>query len=163
MKRTPLTRKTALKPSKPAVIGPARRRSPPPTPITDCRARMATAADLVEAHAPAVKTAIARPGRSKAAPTVDEKRWMDAITRIGCIACLIDGHPGTPGAVHHILHAGRRIGHLHTICLCDPGHHQGGQPSNKISRHPWKARFEARYGTEDELLEKSKLLVQGLA
>ena len=40
---------------------------------------------------------------------------MNAITEIGCIACLMDGH-GTPGAVHHILIGVRRIGHMHTIC-----------------------------------------------
>jgi hypothetical protein len=95
-----------------------------------------------------------KPG--KRAPTVEEAAWMDFITSIGCIACLIDGHPGTPGAVHHILRGGRRIGHLHSICLCDPGHHQNG--TDKISRHPWKARFEAKYGTEAELLAMSQKL-----
>ena len=108
-------------------------------------------------HLPQPKDVKAKPG--KAAPTVAEAAWMDAITAIGCIACLIDGHPGTPGAVHHLLRGGRRIGHLFSICLCDPGHHQGGQPRGMVSRHPWKARFEARYGTEAELLARSQALV----
>lgn len=98
-----------------------------------------------------------KPG--KRTPTVAEKRWMDAITAIGCIACRIDGRPGVPGAVHHLLRGGFRIGHLHTICLCDPGHHKDGGPMGLVSRHPWKARFEARYGTEEELLELSRRLV----
>lgn len=98
-----------------------------------------------------------KPG--KRTPTVAEKRWMDAITAIGCIACRIDGRPGVPGAVHHLLRGGLRIGHLHTICLCDPGHHKDGGPMGLVSRHPWKARFEARYGTEEELLELSRRLV----
>ena len=112
------------------------------------------------AAAPAVaipKEAAARKG--KRAPTVAERAWMDAITALGCIACLIDGRERVPGAVHHILRGGHRIGHLHTICLCDPGHHQNGQPMGLISRHPWKAQFEARYGTEAELLELTKKIV----
>ena len=101
----------------------------------------------------------ATPG--KRTPTVEESAWMEAITAIGCIACLIDGHFGTPGAVHHILRGGQRIGHLHSICLCDPGHHQNGQQRGMVSRHPWKARFEDRYGSEDSLLTKSRGLVSG--
>ena len=31
--------------------------------------------------------------------------------------------------------------------------HQNGGP-DRISRHPWKKRFEARYGAELELLER---------
>lgn len=106
---------------------------------------------------PAPKPEKCKPG--KRTPTAEEREWMDAITTIGCIACLLDGLAGVPGAVHHILRGGRRIGHLHSICLCDPGHHQNGQDKGLISRHPWTARFEARYGTEAELLERSRALV----
>ena len=98
-----------------------------------------------------------KPG--KRAPTVAEKAWMDSITALGCIACLIDGHPGTPGAVHHLLSGGRRMGHMHTICLCDPGHHQNGQQFGKVSRHPFKARFESQYSSESDLLDLTQQLV----
>lgn len=94
----------------------------------------------------------ARPG--KRAPTVEESRWMDAIVAYGCIACRLDGRAPRPTCVHHILRGGVRMGHLFTLGLCDPGHHQGGESLGLISRHPWKARFEARYGTELELLER---------
>ncbi|RZL40160.1 MAG: hypothetical protein EOP35_01760 [Rubrivivax sp.] len=107
---------------------------------------------------PMPKAARVKPG--KHAPTVAERAWMDAITAIGCIACLIDGHPETPGAVHHLLSGGRRMGHMHTICLCDPGHHQNGQQFGKVSRHPFKPRFEAIYGTESALLDLTQQLVQ---
>lgn len=90
--------------------------------------------------------------------TKAERRWMDAIRQIGCIVCHLQGHPGTPAIVHHILKNGRRQSHLKTIPLCDPGHHQNGT-GGKISRHPNKARFEAAYGTEDYLLQKTKELV----
>lgn len=106
---------------------------------------------------PVPKAAPTKPG--KRAPTVAESAWMDAITALGCIACLQDGHPDTPGAVHHLLSGGRRMGHLFTICLCDPGHHQNGQQFGKVSRHPHKARFEAQYGTEMELLDLTQQLV----
>lgn len=93
----------------------------------------------------------------------DERQWMSAISRIGCIVCYLAGHPGTPGEVHHILRGGRRISHLHTICLCSPGHHRNGDNKVKISRHPFKLRFESTYGTEEALLQKTKGLVVALA
>lgn len=100
------------------------------------------------------KSPKAKPG--KGTPNKAEAEWMSRITRLGCIACLIDGHPGTPGAVHHIVEGNRRLGHLFTIALCQPGHHMDGQSAGKISRHPFKARFEKQYGTESELLARTK-------
>ncbi len=91
----------------------------------------------------------AKPG--KRAPTVEEKRWMDAIVAFGCVACHFDRNFPRPAAVHHILRGGVRLGHRFTLPLCDPGHHQGGAPFF-TSRHPYKARFEREYGTEDSLL-----------
>ena len=65
---------------------------------------------------------------SKRTPTVPERAWMSKIAEYGCIACRLDGNGYRPAAVHHLLYGGRRIGHMHTIPLCDPGHHQGGAP-----------------------------------
>jgi hypothetical protein len=91
-----------------------------------------------------------------------ERAWMDAITQLGCIVCwLFENAPGTPGCPHHLLtEGGRRRGHLDTICLCDPGHHQNSSTPAKISRHPNKARFEAAYGTEESLLLQSRRIVE---
>lgn len=96
----------------------------------------------------------AQPG--KRAPTAEARRWMDFIVSFGCIACWIDGMAPRPACIHHILRGGVRMGHLHTIPLCDPGHHQGGEPLGLVSRHPWRARFEAKYGTEEELLARMR-------
>lgn len=92
----------------------------------------------------------AKPG--KRAPTAEEARWMAAIVEYGCIACALDGRWHRPAAVHHILRGGRRMGHLYTIPLCQPGHHMDGQQLGMVSRHPWKKRFEAIYGNEMDLL-----------
>lgn len=100
------------------------------------------------------KDVAAKPG--KRAPTVVEQKWMDAISRFGCVACWLDGRQPRPTAVHHILRGGRRIGHLFSLPLCDPGHHQNGAALGLVSRHPFKARFEAKYGTELELLARLK-------
>ncbi len=100
---------------------------------------------------PAPKGPKAKPG--KGAPNKAEREWMDAIVRYGCVACRMDGLGFRPAAVHHILRGGRRLGHLFTLPLCDPGHHQG-RGRDFPSRHPWKAAFEAKYGTEAELLAR---------
>jgi hypothetical protein len=113
---------------------------------------MFAANDAVVAVPKSIK---AKPG--KRAPTVEEKRWMDAIVEHGCIACVLDGHSPRPTAVHHILRGGRRIGHLFTLPLCDPGHHQNGDSLGLVSRHPNKARFEAKYGKEMDLLAALKV------
>jgi hypothetical protein len=100
------------------------------------------------------KDVTAKPG--KAAPTRLEAEWMARIVEYGCIACRLEGWEPRPTAVHHILRGGQRIGHLFTLPLCDPGHHQNGE-GGILSRHPYKARFEKRYGTELELLAKLKV------
>lgn len=96
----------------------------------------------------------AKPG--KRAPTVEESAWMDRIVAYGCIACHLEGWLPRPTAVHHIVDGGRRLGHLFALGLCDPGHHQNGAQFGIVSRHPYKARFEAKYGTELELLALTK-------
>lgn len=95
-------------------------------------------------------------------PTKAEKAWMDKIVRLGCIVCSIQGRGWVPCLPHHMLNeSGHRIGHLFTIPLCDPGHHQGApKNSGEVSRHPNKARFEAQYGTEEFLLEVTQRAVE---
>jgi hypothetical protein len=89
----------------------------------------------------------------KIPPTTEESRWMDAVQELGCVVCLKFHQVRTPAAVHHIVEGSRRLGHFYTIPLCDPGHHQNSPTPQKISRHPNKARFEKKYGSEYELLE----------
>jgi len=99
---------------------------------------------------PVPKGEKAKPG--KRTPTAEERRWMDAIVAYGCVACRMDGNGVVAPCVHHILSGGRRMGHLWTLPLC-PGHHQDGTGApGMVARHPYKARFEQKYGTEYSLL-----------
>lgn len=94
-------------------------------------------------------------------PTKPEREWMYSISRLGCIICRIQGRGYVPAAVHHMLSGSRRMGHLYSLPLCDPGHHQGApRSSGEVSRHPNKAEFEARYGTEEFLLEVTQRAVK---
>ena len=85
-------------------------------------------------------------------PTKLEKEWMDFCTDFGCVVCHLQGRGYVPAAIHHILFAGLRMGHMNTIPLCDPGHHQNAAKySGEVSRHPDKKAFEAKYTTEEWL------------
>jgi hypothetical protein len=107
--------------------------------------------DVVVAMPKGIK---AKPG--KRTPTALEADWIIKAVAFGCVACWLDGTPSRPTAYHHIVDGNRRLGHLFGFGLCDPGHHQHGQQFGLVSRHPWKARFEQRYGSEFDLLARLK-------
>lgn len=87
---------------------------------------------------------------------------MDRICQLGCVVCRLVYGVFSPAVPHHILSGSKRKGHLWTIPLCDPGHHQNPK-EGMIARHPTKARFEAAYGTEEELLEKTRQMIAAMA
>lgn len=80
-------------------------------------------------------------------PNKAEREWLDKIVQLGCIACIIDYGFYTPPHVHHIAGANN---HMATIPLCPPHHKNPGKGYE--TRHGNQARFEARYGTDQELL-----------
>ena len=84
-------------------------------------------------------------------PTREEKDWMDQIQQMGCIVCFQQWEVVTPAEIHHIAGKTNKNSHLLTIPLCY-NHHRAGE-DNEIftSRHPFKARFEERYGYENHL------------
>ena len=87
------------------------------------------------------------------------QKWFQALQDMGCIVCLNNLDVRSDPDIHHILHAGRRIDDFHTIPLC-PSHHRSGIKNDiAVSRHPWKKEFEKRYGTETELLEQVRKMV----
>lgn len=87
--------------------------------------------------------------------TNDEKRHLSRVAELGCIACYLQGTPGTPAEVHHPRSgtgAGRKASHFDAIPLCPP-HHRGTDHPRTPSIHLAKREFINRFGTEAELLE----------
>lgn len=88
------------------------------------------------------------------APTAREKRYMASVRAIGCIVCIEQYGGYRPAAIHHCDGKTAPGAHMNVLPLCFD-HHQGGAGEGMfISRHPWKARFEAAYGTEAELKQR---------
>lgn len=95
-------------------------------------------------------------------PTAEEARFMDAIAQLGCIACKKDGWHNPDVSVHHIDGRTKPGAHLLVLPLC-AGHHQHGAGANPtlIAVHPYKARFEERYGAQRELLAECVAMLNG--
>ena len=88
------------------------------------------------------------------APSADQKRLHDMLaSEIGCIACAKDGMYTPHVSIHHI--DGRTKPHAHWLVLpvCGPHHQDAGIPGVPAI-HPWKTRFEAKYGTQRDLLRE---------
>ena len=94
-------------------------------------------------------------------PTSEERKHMQAAAALGCIICLLHHDVQTPAMIHHMDGKTKPGAHFKTFGLCHP-HHQGGNDCDKYtSRHPYKKRFEERYGTETELLEIVNNMIKG--
>lgn len=85
-------------------------------------------------------------------PTKAEKAFHDQLAQLGCIACFMDGHRNMEVSIHHIDGRTKPGAHLKVLPLC-AGHHQDGTGiPGLIAVHPWKRRFEDKYGKQEELL-----------
>lgn len=91
------------------------------------------------------------------------QKHMLAVKELGCIVCRNAGYGNVPADVHHLLEAGRRIDDFHVIPLCQRHHRAGLNNTFDVSRHPWRKEFERRYGTELELLEQTRKLLERAA
>ncbi|MBA1179556.1 recombinase [Pseudomonas psychrotolerans] len=92
-------------------------------------------------------------------PSAAEKRFHTALASLGCIACRMDGRLNLVVSIHHIDGRTRPGAHLRVLPLC-AGHHQDGTGiPGLIAVHPWKRRFEDRYGSQDELLQRCHSLL----
>lgn len=100
--------------------------------------------------------------RSFAAPSRAAVEARNAMLReLGCIACAQDGFAGTPPELHHPradTGGGQKASDLHTIPLCR-FHHKGDRHPAVPSIHLDKLNFIARYGTEQELLQRVNLMI----
>ena len=92
-------------------------------------------------------------------PNKEEQEWLNKICELGCIICILEMGVYSPASPHHIDGKTKEGSHLKTIPLCGL-HHQGGEHNEQYtSRHPYKDRFEKRYGTEESLLKKVREMV----
>lgn len=89
------------------------------------------------------------------------KTWYKDLSTIGCIVCANNGLH-SPCEIHHLLDGGRRIGDLVSVGLCKLHHRGGYNGPDYVSRHPYRKEFERRYGSEQDLYEQTKRLVDQL-
>lgn len=97
-------------------------------------------------------------------PSKKEKELWNAIAELGCIACRKDGRFNPYVLIHHCDGRTKPGAHKKVLALC-AGHHQDGSGAiDLIAVHPYKARFEAKYGTQEELMQETKnqLIKKGL-
>ena len=93
--------------------------------------------------------------------TKSERQHLARLTDIGCIACRLQGTPGTPAEIHHPrdrVGIGQRAGHMDAIPLC-PAHHRGTMHPAVPSIHLDKQRFIEECGTEADLLEATRAVL----
>lgn len=94
------------------------------------------------------------------ARTPQEIELHDRLAGLGCIACMKDGKFTSYVSIHHVDGRTKPGCHLLVLPLC-AGHHQDktGEDKTLIAVHPWKARFEKRYGQQLELVAECMALL----
>ena len=96
-------------------------------------------------------------------PSAAEKRFHDQLASLGCIACRLDGNHNPIVSIHHIDGRTKPGAHMRVLPLC-AGHHQDGYGiPGLIAVHPYKRRFEDRYGSQCELLVMCEQLLEQAA
>lgn len=113
------------------------------------------------------KTVPARKATLKArqlSVTAEEKLMWDRLaTEIGCIACMIDGQFNPYVSIHHVDGRTKPGCHSLVLPLCAQHHqHDDTDPAGRVGVHPYKARFERRYGTQDELMKRCAVILEGM-
>jgi len=80
---------------------------------------------------------------------VKRKERFERLSEIGCIICV------QPPQIHHLIGVryrgmGQKADDQYTISLC-LNHHTGAEGIHTIGKRTW----EAKYGTQEELLDKT--------
>ena len=123
-----------------------------------------------KAAAPVAEKRRSAPIRSRGtkgrAPTSDERRVMDALGSLPCIACLLNGQRTDEISLHHISGRTKPGAHYEVLPLCK-WHHQHAAPAHVRLSYPWlvpvhadgkvggRKLFEAHNGTQEDLLAES--------
>jgi len=96
-------------------------------------------------------------------PNAENKRRFELIREAGCIVCKLENGLYTSPQIHHIAGCKDQEAHKKTIGLCYY-HHMADQQQpphpDYVSRHPRKAAFQERHGTEEFLLEKTNECIE---
>jgi len=148
----PLERKTPMKSN-----GFARADRKEAQAVAKLRKAMPPAAPAFPRNRESKPAKLAKPMKSRGMkgrpPTAEEARFMDKMGKLPCIACLKDGWTNRTISLHHIDGRTKPGAHFLVLPLCGPHHQQDDtDPRGRISLHGRKATFQARYGTERELL-----------
>ncbi len=91
-----------------------------------------------------------------------ETLHMARVAESGCIVCRNIYGVYSPAEIHHIRAgqgAGQRASNYDTIGLCPLHHRLGGYG---VAIHAGQREWEKRYGTETELLEQTKQLLENV-
>lgn len=91
--------------------------------------------------------------------TPAEIELHDRLAAQGCVACRKDGRFNDYVSIHHVDGRTKPGCHLLVLPLCAPHHQDDG--SGTIAVHPWKARFEKRYGQQLDLVAECMALLKG--
>jgi hypothetical protein len=95
--------------------------------------------------------------KQRAVSPVEKALW-DRLAGLGCVACMKDGRFNPHVSIHHVDGRTKPGCHLLVLPLCGPHHQDDG--SGTISVHPWKARFEKRYGAQLDLVNECMTLLE---
>lgn len=138
-----MMRRSPMKPGKPLARTPFKRTAPMPS----------TGMLSVQSHQRTAPKRKAGTNSKERAVTTAEKLLWTRLAALGCVACKKDGKFNTHVSIHHVDGRTKPGCHQLVLPLC-AGHHQDGTGEDKtlIAVHPWKARFEARYGSQAELM-----------
>ncbi len=95
------------------------------------------------------------------APTSAEKKHMQVVGNMPCIACEKDGYYNDYISLHHTDGRTKASAHFKVLPLCAPHHqHDDSDPMGRVGVHPYKARFEKQYGTSEDLLSEVTLRIE---
>lgn len=91
------------------------------------------------------------------AVTATEKAIWSKLAEMGCIACMKDGFYNPHVSIHHVDGRTNPGCHMLVLPLCGPHHQEDG--SGALAVHPWKARFEQRYGAQLDLVKQCMAMI----
>ena len=116
-----------------------------------------SATPKVKTQAPAKRASLKTKQRTRTPAEID---LHDRLAALGCIACMKDGRFNDYVSIHHVDGRTKEGCHLLVLPLCAP-HHQRDDtdPLNRIAVHPWKDRFEKRYGQQLALVAECMALI----